>query len=134
MAAQPQPPQQPIYPNEFRFALDKLYAQITIYVDARIEALATQMRVNNQESIRDEESKHRDQDLANLVIAFREESRKQIETFREESRKQIETLREESRKQTETLFQHINALHGEAMEGINELRTAVNKLQQKDNE
>jgi hypothetical protein len=105
MTAQPQPPQQPIFPNELNLALDRNYTRIVGYVDARIDALSTQMRVNNQESIQ------RDQDLANVLIAFRDESRKQLEALREENKKQIESI-----------LQLVKELHAEAMEGINELR------------
>jgi hypothetical protein len=94
MATQPQPPQQPIFPNELNLALDRTYTRIVGYIDARIDALTTQMRVNNQESIQ------RDQDLANILMAFREENKKQLES----------------------ILQLVKDLHAEAMEGINELR------------
>jgi hypothetical protein len=55
MAAQPQPPQQPIYPDQLSFALDRLYARLTTYVDARVEAVSVQMRIDRQEAVaRDE--------------------------------------------------------------------------------
>ena len=109
MVTQPQP----VYHNELGVALDRLFAKVATYVDDQNEKLLVQARLFNQDSInRDHDAMHRDQELVALLL----------------------TYREESRKQTEMLLQDMNALHGEAMEAINELKKAVNELQQKDDQ
>ena len=52
MAANPQPPQQPqpIYPNEFNLAVDRLYARLASYVDSRLDPIVVQMRVDRQDA------------------------------------------------------------------------------------
>jgi uncharacterized protein YoxC len=52
MAATPQPPQQPqpIYPNEFNLAVDRLYARLASYVDSRLDPIVVQMRVDRQDA------------------------------------------------------------------------------------
>lgn len=125
MAAQPQPPPQPIYPHDLNLAFDRLYVRVTGYVETRIshfsERIETQMRIDKQESIlRDQDAIRRDNELANAILALREEGR----SFREEMR----IFREESQKQTQAILQFIRDNHAEAMGGINELRRDVNVL------
>lgn len=138
MAAQPQPPQQPIYPNEFNLTLDRLYTRLIGYVDGQIEKLVVQARLNNQESIiRDNDALRRDLDLAQLIQQYNQESIKRDQDLANG----LLAFREESKKQTEAILQlvrdfHTEArdAHAEAMEAINELRQAVNELRRKDKE
>ncbi|SRR5579875_2053779 len=66
MAAQPQ---QPIFPNELNLALDRLYARLITYVDARVEALIVQARIDKQESIaRDNELNNGIRSLADALL------------------------------------------------------------------
>ncbi len=75
MAAQPQPPQQPIYPDQLTMALDRLFLRITTFVNGQTDEIKTQMRVDRQEAIaRDEalrrESLTRDNELRNDIKAL----------------------------------------------------------------
>ncbi len=56
MMTTPQPnPQQPIYPDQLRFELDRQYTRITDYVDNRVEKALNQLRVDRHEAVlRDE--------------------------------------------------------------------------------
>jgi uncharacterized protein involved in exopolysaccharide biosynthesis len=116
MAAQPQ---QPIFPNELKFELDRLFSRITAYVDARFDGVMTQMRVDKQEAIaRDEaiqqESLARDKELLQRVINA--EATQQII---------LETLR--------TVQQQMQEGFAAQAERHNELMVRVERLERRNN-
>lgn len=101
MAAQPQPPQQPILPHQLNSAMDQLYLRITRYVDAHFDAVMTQMRVDKQESIvRDEtirqESLARDNDLRAGVQALTDAVLR-LTQGQQETNQRLEALTQEMR-------------------------------------
>jgi hypothetical protein len=62
---------QPIYPNELNLAVDRLYVRIINYVDARIESLGVQMRLDKQESItRDNDLRSNMKFLADAILTL----------------------------------------------------------------
>jgi hypothetical protein len=113
---------EPIYPDQLSFALDRLYARLTNYVDARIEAIIVQMRIDKQESIA------RDSDLADALVALTQrvsnlETRMAaLETRMTTLEAMQQAMLEASRAQTEDILRVVRDLHAEAMEAINELR------------
>ncbi len=85
MMATPQPtPQQPIYPDQLRFELDRVYNRITDYVEIRIEKVLSQMRVDRQESvIRDEGLLRRIENMDQRLERVESTQRVIIDTQRE---------------------------------------------------
>ena len=140
---QPQPqsqPQQPIYANELNNALDRQYARMVVYTDARIDALTTQMRVFREESIaRDTELKEGMRALADAILKLGQQLGQRIGNLEtrvtnietrvtniETRVTNIETTQKEMLQLIKDLhaltMEAMQDLHAEAMEAINDLR------------
>jgi hypothetical protein len=102
---------QPIYPDELRLELDRLFPRITAYMDGQRDAITTQMRLDKHDAIEREKALVRrieaveanQQSLASAILALTQ---------------QVSALKT----QTEDVLQVVRDLHAEAMEAINDLR------------
>ncbi len=127
MAAQAQPPQQPVYTSELNFALDRLYARLITYVDARIESLMVQMRIDKQESInRDNDLKSSIKSLADAILTLAQQT-SGIDNRTRSLETTQQAIIDASKAQTEEILRVVRELHAEAMGAINDLRQKGNE-------
>ena len=97
-------PQQPIYPDQLRFELDRQYGRLTDYVDARYEKVVAQMRVDRQESLaRDtelrnglNELRNGMKDLVDLVLTLTQKV-SDVEAVQRETIETLAAIRQEMR-------------------------------------
>ncbi len=117
--SQPQPQsQQPIFANELNSAIDRLYARMVVYVDARIDALGAQMRVFREESIaRDTELREGIKALADAILKLGQ----RMGTL-ETQATNIEARMTNIEKNQQEMMQLIRDLHAQTMGAINDLR------------
>ena len=132
MAAPQQPPQQPIYPDQLSFALDRLYTRITTYVDARIEAVVVQMRVDRQEAVvRDEALLKRIENVEATQKVIIDTQREMIATMQmmqqdaHEMRQEMHAMRQEMRE----IRQEMRDGFAAQAERHNELMVRVDKIE-----
>jgi len=125
MAIPQQPPQQPIYPHDLNMALDRNFAKLGSYTDARFDLLTAQMRIGQEESLA------RDNDLANGMRSLADALLKLTERV-----SNIETRLINVETTQNAIIKSLEEMHQEMREGFaaqaerhNELMVRVEKLE-----
>ena len=117
MAAQPQ---QPIYPNELKYELDRQFNRMTAYEDAQRDAIMSQMRVGFAESLA------RDDALLKRIENI-ESNQKVVIDMQRDMLTTMQTMRQEM----QTMRQEMQDRFTEQAERHNELMVRVSKIEQK---
>ncbi len=144
MMTTPQPnPQQPIYPDQLRFELDRQYTRITDYVDIRIEKALNQLRVDRHEAVlRDEALLKRIENIEATQKVIIDVQRELVTAFQamqvtmQTMQADIRTLQQtiQTMQQTiQTMQQQIADGFAEQAERHNELMLRVERLERHNN-
>ncbi len=131
--------QQPFYPRE-PDDYDRLYSRMTLYLDARLDAITNQARVDKRELLGESQKVHHrisdvethQKSMMETLIAFAADISKAVSTMQES----LESFKQETRAEFATMQQQMTALQQEMREGFaaqaerhNELMVRVERLE-----